>query len=125
VPLAREVCKSAGASAINAAGALSLLASAELVRRCRVLVTNDSAPQHLASAMGTPTVTIFGPTTPEFGFGPLAPSSESLGIEGLSCRPCHAHGPMRCPKRHWRCMLELGPERVAARVEHILSQSTS
>jgi heptosyltransferase-2 len=124
-PLAREVCKAAGASAINAAGALSLLGSAELVRRCRVLVTNDSAPQHLASAVGTPTVTLFGPTVAEFGFGPLAPASESVGIDGLSCRPCHPHGPKRCPEGHWRCMLELAPERVAARVEHILSQSAS
>jgi len=121
-PLAREVCKSAGAAAVNAAGALSLLASAELVRRCRVLVTNDSAPQHLASAMGTPTITVFGPTVPEFGYGPLAPQSESVGVDGLSCRPCDRHGPMRCPKGHWRCMLELAPERIAARVEHILSQ---
>jgi len=124
-PLAREVCKAAGASAINAAGALSLLGSAELVRRCRVLVTNDSAPQHLASAVGTPTVTLFGPTVAEFGFGPLAPASESVGIDGLSCRPCHPHGPKRCPEGHWRCMLELAPERVAARVEHILSQPAS
>jgi heptosyltransferase-2 len=123
--LAREVCKAAGASAINAAGALSLLGSAELLRRCRVLVTNDSAPQHLASAVGTPTVTIFGPTVPEFGFGPLAPASQSLGIEELSCRPCHAHGPRRCPEEHWRCMLELAPEHVAARVAHVLSQPTS
>ena len=124
-PLAREVCKAAGASAINAAGALSLLASAELVRRCRVLVTNDSAPQHLASAMGTPTVTIFGPTVPEFGYGPLAPRSESLGVDGLSCRPCDRHGSRRCPKGHWRCMLELAPELIAARVEHILATPTS
>lgn len=61
--------------AINAAGRLPLLASAELVRRARVLVTNDSAPQHLASAVGTPTLTIFVSTVPALGFGPLAPGS--------------------------------------------------
>jgi heptosyltransferase-2 len=124
-PLAKEVCKAAGSASINAAGQLSLLASAELLRRCRVLVTNDSAPQHLASAVMTTTITVFGPTVPSFGYGPLAPDSESIGHEDLSCRPCHAHGPMKCPKGHWRCMLELMPETVGARVEHILSQPES
>ena len=57
------------ASPIDAMGRLSVLGSAELIRRARVLVTNDSLPQHLAAAMGTPTVTIFGPTVPAFGFG--------------------------------------------------------
>jgi len=93
--------------ALNSAGLLSLLASAEIIRRAKALVGNDSAPQHLASAMGTPTVTIFGPTVPAFGFGPLAPKSESAGVTGLDCRPCDRHGPMKCPLGHWRCMREL------------------
>jgi len=120
-PLAKEVARAAGASAINAAGQLTLLGSAELIRRCHVLVTNDSAPQHLASAVGTPTVTLFGPTVPQFGFGPLAPSSQSVGVEALSCRPCDSHGPHKCPLGHWRCMLELSPTQVAQRVRDILS----
>ena len=57
------------------AQSLPLLASAELIGRAQAIVTNDSAPQHLASAMGTPTVTVFGPTVPEFGFGKLVVSS--------------------------------------------------
>ena len=93
--------------ALNSAGRLSLLASAEIIGRAKALVGNDSAPQHLASAMGTPTLTIFGPTVPAFGFGPLAPKSESAGVTGLDCRPCDRHGPMRCPLGHWRCMREL------------------
>lgn len=121
--LAKEVARAAGASAINATGALSLLGSAELIRRCRVIVTNDSAPQHLASAVGTPTLTLFGPTAPVFGFGPLAPSSQSVGLDTLSCRPCDAHGPRKCPLGHWRCMLELAPAQVAQRVRGILSAS--
>jgi len=83
--------------AIDATGRLSLLASAELIRRSALLVTNDSLPQHLASAMGTRTVTVFGPTVPGFGFGPLAPRSASVGHESLPCRPCHPHGPPSCP----------------------------
>ena len=106
--------------AIDATGRLSLLASAELIGRCRVLVSNDSAPMHLASAMGTPTVAIFGPTVPDFGFGPLAPGSMVVGHDALPCRPCDRHGPQRCPLGHHRCMRDLPPELVADRVRALL-----
>jgi heptosyltransferase-2 len=110
----------AAPNAIDATGKLSLLASAELLGRCAVLVTNDSAPLHLASAMQTPTVAIFGPTVPEFGFGPLAPRASVVGHEGLPCRPCDRHGPPRCPLGHFRCMRELPPALVAERVRALL-----
>ena len=97
---------------VNAAGRLSLLASAELIGRAATLIGNDSAPQHLASAMRTPTITLFGPTVPEFGFGPLAPGSVTAGVADLACRPCDRHGPARCPLGHWRCMRELSSQQV-------------
>ena len=93
--------------------AAALLASAALLARCAVLVTNDSAPLHLASAMNTPTVALFGPTLPAFGFGPLAASQTVLERQGLPCRPCGAHGGRQCPKGHWQCMRDLTPELVA------------
>lgn len=106
---------------VNGAGTLPLLASAELIGRAQAIVTNDSAPQHLASAMGTPTLSIFGPTVPEFGFGPLAERKVIAGHEGLSCRPCHRHGPQRCPLGHWRCMRELSPDYVASLLTEVLN----
>ncbi len=119
--LAETIAAVAPGRLLNATGRLSLLASAELIRRCAVLVANDSAPTHLASGVGTPTLTIFGPTVPAFGFGPLAPLSESLGMEGLACRPCHAHGPRECPLGHFDCMRTLEPSRVATRVRNLIS----
>lgn len=94
-------------NAIDATGKLALLASAALIGRSRVLVSNDSAPLHLASAMNTPTVALFGPTVPAMGFGPLAESRRVAQVEMLECRPCHAHGPQECPLGHWRCMRDL------------------
>jgi heptosyltransferase-2 len=124
--LADVVVAAAGARrAIDATGRLTLLASAELIGRAAVLVTNDSAPQHLASAMGTATVTIFGPTVPEFGFGPLAPHSAAAGHPELDCRPCDRHGPRRCPLGHWRCMRELPVERIARLVDNVLPLTLS
>ena len=106
---------------INAVGSLPLLASAELIGRAQAIVTNDSAPQHLASAMGTPTLTIFGPTVPEFGFGPLAERHAVAGLDGLQCRPCDRHGPQKCPLGHWRCMRELGPDHIASLLTEVLN----
>ena len=105
---------------IDATGRLTLLASAALIGRARLLVTNDSAPLHLASAMNTPTVAFFGPTVTTFGFGPLSARSALIQHEQLSCRPCHAHGPQRCPLGHWRCMLELSPERALDSMQSLL-----
>ena len=118
-PLALEI-RTAVPNAVDATGLLPLLGSAELIGRCAVIVTNDSSPLHLASAMGTPTVAIFGPTVPEFGFGPLAPSSVAVGHETLACRPCHRHGPRRCPLTHFRCMRELTADTVAARARTLI-----
>lgn len=103
--------------ALNACGRLSLRESAALIARTRVLVTNDSAPLHLAQAVGTPTVALFGPTSPAFGFGPINPGDVALGVADLQCRPCSKHGPVRCPLRHHHCMTELSVERVLAAIE--------
>lgn len=108
---------------VDATGRLSLLGSAELVRRAAALVTNDSAPQHLASAVGTPTVTVFGPTVPAFGFGPLAPGSRTVGLDALACRPCDRHGPAACPLGHWRCMRDLDAAAVGAVVRTLLQDA--
>ena len=117
--LAAAIGAAVGPKAIDATGKLSLLASAELIRRSRVLVTNDSAPQHLASAMNTPTVAIFGPTVPAFGFGPLAERSAVIGIDALACRPCDRHGPMSCPLGHWKCMVDVAPADVMGAIEKL------
>ncbi len=119
IPLAREIVQATGGDAIDACGRLTLLGSAELIGRCKVLVTNDSAPLHLASAMNTATVAIFGPTVPAFGFGPLAEAAAIAEHPALECRPCHPHGPMVCPLGHWRCMRDLAVESVLTRVDAV------
>jgi len=120
--LAEEIL-AAAPRAIDATGKLSLLASAELIGRSAVLVTNDSSPLHLASAMNTPTVAVFGPTVPEFGFGPLAERTAVAGLDGLACRPCDRHGPQRCPLGHWRCMREISADIVGTLVRDVLTSS--
>jgi heptosyltransferase-2 len=104
---------------INAAGKLTLRQSAALIGRASVLVTNDSAPLHLATAMGTPIVALFGPTVTEFGFGPVRAGDIALGVDGLDCRPCSPHGPPQCPLGHHRCMREITLAAVIAAIEEL------
>jgi len=106
-----------GGRGVNLCGRLTLRESAALIRKAGVLVTNDSAPLHFAQAVATPTVAIFGPTLPAFGFGPRGPRDRALGVDGLSCRPCSAHGPARCPLGHHLCMQSLRVEDVLRAIE--------
>lgn len=120
VTLGDEIVRAVGRSArraVNACGKLTLRQSASLIARAALLVTNDSAPLHLATAVATPVVALFGPTVPEFGFGPLRDGDLSLGREDLTCRPCSPHGPPRCPLGHHRCMRDIRPDVVAAAIE--------
>jgi heptosyltransferase-2 len=104
----------------NAAGALSLKVSAALIARAAVLVTNDSAPLHLATAVGTPIVAIFGPTVPAFGFGPRGARDRAIGHADLACRPCSLHGPRVCPLGHHRCMRDVTVDEVLEAVAAVI-----
>ncbi|MEP6688004.1 MAG: lipopolysaccharide heptosyltransferase II [Gemmatimonadales bacterium] len=117
--LAGAVAAAAPGRAHSAAGAIGLRTSAALIARAAVLVTNDSAPLHLATAVGTPVVAIFGPTVPAFGFGPRGPWDVVVEHASLVCRPCSAHGPQVCPLGHHRCMRELSVASVLAAVSDV------
>jgi len=119
IPLANAIVAAAGGRAVSAAGALGLRVAAALIQRAAVLVTNDSAPLHLATAVGTPIVAIFGPTVAEFGFGPRRIGDLVVGHGDLACRPCSKHGPQVCPLGHHRCMRELSVEAVASAVTRV------
>jgi heptosyltransferase II len=109
-------------SVVNGAGRLALLQSAELIRRCKALVTNDSAPMHLAVAVRTPVVAIFGATVPQFGFAPLGEHDQIVETPGLACRPCSIHGGRACPVGTFECMMKIAPSDVLASVNMIVAR---
>lgn len=104
---------------INLSGKLTLLQSAELIRRCRVLITNDSSPVHLAAAVDTPVVAIFGATAPSFGFAPYSDGSVVVETVGLKCRPCAIHGGNKCPIGTFDCMRRITHEIVFEKVVEV------
>ena len=85
--------------------AIFALASAD------VAVSNDSGLLHVAAALGTPAIGIFGPTSPAL-WAPLNPLAAVIETtDTLECRPCHKP---TCPLRHHRCMRDISPEQVLA-----------
>lgn len=110
---------------LNAAGDLSFLQSAELLRRSDLLVSNDSAPAHVATAMRVPVVSLFGPTVPSFGFAPRGPRDVVVERHDLTCRPCSIHGGTKCPIGTFECMIGITPEQVFREMESILVSPTT
>ncbi len=98
------------------AGRFSLLQSAELLRRCIALVSNDSAPMHLAVAMKTHVVAVFGATVPSFGFAPYGEKDVVVQIDELPCRPCTIHGGDKCPIGTFACMVNISTEMVFEKI---------
>ena len=111
--LASALYDSLEVPAINVAGSLSLMHSAALLSRCRLLIGNDSGLMHMATALRVPVVAIFGPTVQEFGFYPFQARAEVVS-EPLSCRPCSTKGSLHCPRGHHACMQDISTARVLA-----------
>lgn len=110
--LCKELAASGETGAYSAAGRLTLLQSAAMLKRCCVLVSNDSAPMHLAVAVRTPVIAIFGATIPGFGFAPRGKQDLVIETDGLRCRPCSIHGGTSCPIGSFDCMKNITPDRV-------------
>jgi heptosyltransferase-2 len=121
--LGDAIVQAAPGRAFSACGQVGPRTSAALIARATALVTNDSSPLHLALAVDTPIVALFGPTVPSFGFGPTNPGDICLGVDELLCRPCAAFGPTVCPLDHHRCLRELSVDRVRQALKTVCGKS--
>ncbi|MEO2002660.1 MAG: glycosyltransferase family 9 protein [Candidatus Poribacteria bacterium] len=102
---------------VDAVGRPDLFQLAALIERCDAYVTADSGPMHIAAAVGTPTVALFGPTSPD-RHGPVG-LSHSVVQASLPCRPCYRRG---CKLRDKNlCMESIEPDDVVSRVQHTLT----
>lgn len=111
VELCNRIADKAGVPVCNLCGELSIQASAAVIDKLDLMLSNDSAPLHIANAVDTPVFAFFGPTVKKFGCYPYRAKDKMLEIE-LECRPCHAHGLNHCPEKHFKCMTEQKPDSV-------------
>jgi heptosyltransferase-2 len=121
VQLAQEVATLIGPVARVAPAAPGPQALAALLRRCRIVVSNDSGVVHVATTVGTPVVAIFGPSN-DRAWGPYPPddSRHQVVREAVACAPCihrgHSFGtPQGCPAR--TCLAIVEPGQVIAAAE--------
>ncbi|MBK7143448.1 MAG: HAD-IIIA family hydrolase [bacterium] len=86
---------------------------APLLARASVTISNDSGLMHLASAVGTPVIAIFGPTHSTLGFSPRGLHDQMIEVDEY-CRPCSLHGNKPCFRTEQFCFTRITPETVAA-----------
>jgi len=94
------------------AGKLSVIESVSLLKKCSVLISNDSAPTHLGMIADIPTLTIYCSTIPDFGFAPYNGKSSYVSYNDLNCKPCGIHGRNKCPIQTFECGYKLLPQIV-------------
>ena len=97
---------------------MSLGALKEIVRRCDLMITNDTGPRHIAAAFDVPVVTIFGPTHPEWT--EIYFAKERICQVKVHCGPCQLK---TCPLDH-RCMTRLTPAMVLKKADELLAASS-
>jgi heptosyltransferase-2 len=119
VDIAQEINKLIPENKLMLAGKTSLRELVSFISECDVLVTNDSGPLHIAYAVGTPLVAIFGSTDPKLtGPPPQAEWSRSVVLtHGLSCGPCFER---TCVKNDLRCMFDITSDDVYLNIKKVL-----
>jgi heptosyltransferase-2 len=116
----REICGSISSlitGSVNLQSDDRLYQTAADMKKCRLVITNDSGLMHVAAASGVPVMTIFGSSVREFGFQPYGVKNFILENKSLSCRPCSHIGKPECPKKHFKCMKDLTPQSVLDNLE--------
>lgn len=117
--LSQEAARGAPAHCLDLTGKLDLLQTAAVLQRCRCVLSNDSGLAHLAEAVGRPVVTLFGPTSPRFGYAPYRDASRVL-YRPPACSPCSKNGSRPCHRSTHECMENIGVKEVVAAVSSIL-----
>lgn len=115
-----DVARLTGGGVVNLAGKTSLRELMALLKLCRVLLTNDSGPMHLAAALGTPVVAVFGSTAPELT-GPGLPGDPRHQVfkSSAPCSPCFRRA---CPI-DLRCLSGTTPDPVIEAVFQALARA--
>jgi len=115
--LAEEVVSASGGAAVSLAGRTDLRELAAVAERASVFVGNDSGPMHVAAAVGTPVVALFGPNTPE-RFAPRVVPSVVL-TKDFECSPCAQRS---CVRPEDDCMSAIGVDEVTGAMERLLAE---
>lgn len=126
-PLIRAFMTSYTKFSADASDLGELEATAALLKRCELLVANDTGLMHLGAAMQTPTIGLFGPNSPTH-WAPIGPNTAVIYATRLPCSPCidtfRGRMPMQCVNAvKSQCMLDISVDKVLQRARNILKTS--
>lgn len=114
-----EIAQACGPKVFNACGKFSLNGSASLVAQSKAIISHDTGLMHIAAAFNKPIASVWGNTVPELGMYPYLPQkqetknpSKIFEVKGLDCRPCSKIGYNSCPKKHFRCMMDMNEDEI-------------
>jgi ADP-heptose:LPS heptosyltransferase len=127
----------------NACGKFRINESADLVRRARLIVTNDTGLMHIAAALKKPVISLWGNTVPAFGMYPYYGENflaafangnnrgshtqpyEMVEVKNLGCRPCSKIGHKKCPLGHFKCMEMIETSIVLEKVKERINRDAA
>lgn len=129
-----EIASVDTAKVYNACGKFNITESADLVKRAKVVVSNDTGLMHIAAAFKKPVVSLWGNTTPEMGMFPyygfnnlnqnVSQLSVVMEVKDLSCRPCSKIGYDKCPRKHFKCMTRIPVSPIVESVKRFWKEPT-
>ena len=107
-------------SAISLVGKINLEQSASIVKNAKSVLTNDTGLMHIAAAFHKNVVSVWGNTVPELGMYPYLPNEKEkchiIECKDVKCRPCSKLGFKECPRRHFKCMMEIDCDAIVERL---------
>ena len=109
----------------NACGLLNVNQSASMIQLSKAVIAADTGMMHIASAFRKPIVTVWGNTVPDFGMYPYLPgqANGNASMEvAVNCRPCSKLGYAKCPRGHFKCMLDHDVSRIQDIVNTVVAK---
>jgi heptosyltransferase-2 len=116
---AEEIVELTKTKVHNLVDKLNIAELTELISQCSFFISGDTGPMHIAEAAGIPLVMLAGSSVSEFGFYPVNSNSVVQENNSLSCRPCSHIGRSSCPKRHFKCMIDISPDNIVAQINSL------
>jgi heptosyltransferase II len=113
-PIAEDIVRLSGGTCVNLCGRTNLDQAIDVLASVRLAVANDSGLMHVAAAVGTKLLAIYGSSTPAHT-PPMSPVAQVMKLD-IECSPCFER---TCPLGHFNCMMHLKPERVLANATHV------
>jgi ADP-heptose:LPS heptosyltransferase len=113
----------------NACGKFNISESADIVRKAKLVISNDTGMQYIACALKRPVLALWGGTTPDLDVEPYYGKNFMANIKkpiyenvvlNLSCQPCSKYGLKKCPKEHFNCMEKINVDSLMEKVKALI-----